>query len=206
MSDHRLNGHAPTTLNGAARLPLPPFANGNGSPPPDGGRDPKTGQFTKGNKGGPGNPHARHVAQLRQAFLEAATPQRMQQLADKLFALALAGDVAAARLFLEHSVGRPAAAPDPDRLDLEELRLYRDMPDVKQLVALLHDRVAAGLVAGLARETVPDTPEGLQQFLGAAARRLEEQRARALGVPPLDPEVEAILHAGGAAGGGDEEE
>src|SRR5438874_2406394 len=34
--------------------------------------------------------------------------------------LALAGDVQAAKLVLAYAVGKPAAAPDPDRLDVEE--------------------------------------------------------------------------------------
>ena len=39
--------------------------------------------------------------------------------------LALAGDVQAAKLVLAYAVGKPAAAPDPDRLDVEEWHYFK---------------------------------------------------------------------------------
>jgi len=49
---------------------LPSTNGGNGSPPtaPGDGRDPRTGRFLKGWKGGPGNPHLKKLARIRRAF------------------------------------------------------------------------------------------------------------------------------------------
>src|SRR5262245_3164172 len=92
--------------------PLPPFGDGTPEPAPRRkpvaeGRD-ASGRFSKGNQGGPGNPHGRRVAELRTAFLRAATPERMQQLAEALFQRAALGDLDALRLFLAYTIGKPA--------------------------------------------------------------------------------------------------
>jgi hypothetical protein len=83
------------------------------------GRD-TGGRFTGGNRFGKGNPHARRMAALRQAFLSAATEERMRELGEKLFAAALAGDWQAAKLLLPFVIGRPAATVNPDGLDMDE--------------------------------------------------------------------------------------
>src|SRR5262249_42545557 len=97
------------------------------------GRD-AGGRFARGNKGGPGNPHARRVAALRSALLEALTPERMQTLAERLYDRPLAGDTAAAKLLLAYALDRPAPAVDPDRLDLDEWRLRQDCPQLAEVV------------------------------------------------------------------------
>jgi hypothetical protein len=59
---------------------------------------------------------------LRRAWLAAATPERVEALADKLFELALTGDVQAARVWLEHVIGKPLQAVEvsgPDRAPLK---------------------------------------------------------------------------------------
>ncbi len=82
------------------------------APSPNGrngdGRDAR-GRFTTGNPGGPGNPYARRVAELRSALLDAVTPEDVAALARALLAQAKGGDVAAARLVLSYAVGRPPA-------------------------------------------------------------------------------------------------
>jgi hypothetical protein len=83
----------------------------------------------KGNKGGPGNPFGRRVAALRTALLSAVSPEDMFRLGNKLLALALEGDTAAAKLLLAYTLGKPSRGTDPDRLDLEELNLLEQYPD-----------------------------------------------------------------------------
>src|ERR1700688_5007185 len=56
------------------------------------------GRFTRGNKGGPGNPFARQAAALRQALTSAVTPQDVADIAAKLLEKAKQGDVPAAKL------------------------------------------------------------------------------------------------------------
>ena len=108
VNGHGLNGHVqPAGANGEDRTggdgaitgpPLEPSATAAAEAPPSPeGRDAPSGRFTAGNRFGKGNPHARRMAALRQAFLSAATEERMRELGEKLFAAALAGDWQAAR-------------------------------------------------------------------------------------------------------------
>lgn len=52
----------------------------------------------------------------------------MEAVARKLLEMARAGDVPAARLILAYVLGQPAAAVDPDTLDVAEWQIYRKMP------------------------------------------------------------------------------
>ena len=78
------------------------------------------GRFAIGNDGGPGNPFARQTAALHSAFLQRATPEDMKAIADKLIEQAKAGNVVAAKLVLQYTIGKPAPAVQPDNLDAEE--------------------------------------------------------------------------------------
>ena len=81
----------------------------NSTPTPNGenGRDPKTGQFVKGWKGGPGNPLNKGVHYLKEAILQAATPEKARELMEKCHELAMAGDMAAARVWFDRAIGKP---------------------------------------------------------------------------------------------------
>ena len=78
------------------------------------------GRFAIGNDGGPGNPFARQTAALHSAFLQRATPEDMKAIADRLIEQAKAGNVVAAKLVLQYTIGKPAPAVQPDKLDAEE--------------------------------------------------------------------------------------
>ena len=92
--------------------PSAPFGNGRDA----------SGRFAKGNSGGPGNPQAKRVGELRTAFLEAVSTEDMRLLARKLLEQAKAGDVQAAREVLMRTLGRPTEADILERMDhLEEL-------------------------------------------------------------------------------------
>jgi hypothetical protein len=113
------------------------------------------GQFGKGNPGGPGNPFARQTAILRQSIREVATAEEMKAVAAMLVAKAKDGNLAAAKLLLEHAIGKPAPCGDPDRLDIEELKLFKEsIVDVQT-----GDQVLRGMPAGhyllVARAVVP---------------------------------------------------
>jgi hypothetical protein len=92
------------------------------------GRDASSGRFTAGNHFGKGNPHARRMASLRQAFLSVATEERMRALGEKVYAEAIAGDWQAVKMFLMFVIGRPAAAVNPDTLDSEEWKQCQEWP------------------------------------------------------------------------------
>ncbi len=73
------------------------------------GRDAR-GKFVAGNSIGKGNPFGRAVNELRREMLEEAgsgDPPRLRRVVMKLYDLAEAGDVAAAKLCVEHAIGRP---------------------------------------------------------------------------------------------------
>lgn len=85
---------------GSEAQPGPPF-------PPDGnGRDDK-GRFRPGNAASVGHKGPRKMVELRQAILDATTPETLGLVSQKLAVLALEGDVSAARLLFEYCAGRP---------------------------------------------------------------------------------------------------
>ena len=149
---------APTTRTRATRRrftapPTTPFRDGRQTaaprpaaapaPPPVAppeGRD-SGGRFTKGNKGGPGNPFGRKVAALRTALLSAVSEEEMLRLGEKLLRQALAGDTVAAKILLAYTLGRPTRGVEPDRVDLDELRLVEDYPDAGAI-----DRAVSGKI------------------------------------------------------------
>jgi len=75
------------------------------------------GRFTRGNRGGPGNPFAHRVADLRAAFLDALTPEDMRAVALALLLKARSGDLTAAKLLLQYSLGKPVANVPERRTD-----------------------------------------------------------------------------------------
>jgi hypothetical protein len=115
----------------ASQTPSPAATEGEG-------RD-QRGRFAPGNRGGTGNPFARQVAALRKAFLQGVTPEDLAAIAAALLAKAKEGDLAAAKLVLAYAIGKPEAAVDPDRLDIEEWQTFkesagmmRELPDLVQ--------------------------------------------------------------------------
>ncbi len=87
-----------------------PSTNGRGT----------NGQFAPGNSGGPGNPFAKQVAVLRSALMAAVKPEDLTEVVNKLVELAKGGDIQAAKLILDRTLGKtvtvdiPAAATEPD--------------------------------------------------------------------------------------------
>lgn len=89
--------------------------------PSPNGRDAK-GRFASGNPGGPGNPYAKRVGELRSALIEAVTPKDIAAIARRLVAEAKAGNVPAIREVLDRTIGRPLEADLLARIDeLERL-------------------------------------------------------------------------------------
>ena len=95
---------------------------------PTNGHD-ANGQLAKGNPGGPGNPFARRVAALRKVILDRLTEEDVLAITEALLAKAKEGSVGAAKLLLAYALGKPASAPDPDRLDGQELAHFKDQVD-----------------------------------------------------------------------------
>ena len=98
--------------------------------PKNNGRN-ANGTFALGNLGGPGNPFNRQIAALRKEVVNCCTPERLRRITEKMMDLAEEGDVAAAKLVYTFALGKPAEMPNPDRLDIEEWKLYRETAPMK---------------------------------------------------------------------------
>jgi len=93
--ENHVNGKE-TVSNGFNRTPTPDRS--------------ERGYFAKGNRGGPGNPNNRKTHEHRKVLLEAATPEKVREVERALYEKALAGDVNAMKVWLDHMVGRPVQA------------------------------------------------------------------------------------------------
>ncbi len=83
------------------------------------GRDAR-GRFTKGNPGGPGNPHARRVAALRSTLIREVTKDDIRAIVRRLIDLAKEGDIQAAREVFSRVLGRPIEHDLLERVELLE--------------------------------------------------------------------------------------
>jgi hypothetical protein len=149
----------------SAHPAAPPAATPADAPPPA-GRD-ASGRFTRGNRGGPGNPFARRTAGLRKAFCNALTQRQMRQLARSLHERALEGDTAAARLLLSYGVGRPGTAADPDTLDRHEMAVFAAAPEMLIEFQTCYRALTPPVLAELARGLLPILAEAHRQQLAA---------------------------------------
>ena len=77
--------------------------------PSEDGRD-ETGRFIEGNRHGRGNPNAKAAAAWRQALVDAATPERVRAVMDRLFQAAEAGEPWAVKEVMDRLIGKPTQA------------------------------------------------------------------------------------------------
>jgi hypothetical protein len=110
-----------------------------------------------GNKAAAGNPFHRAVAARRKALLDAISPDDVAAVARQLQKQALAGDVAAAKVLLVYVVGKPAEAADPDRLDLDEVRMLLAGPWKIELLARALEGTAPAEALAFLQQTAGTT-------------------------------------------------
>jgi hypothetical protein len=72
------------------------------------------GRFAQGNLGGPGNPYAKRVADLRAALLESVTEQDIRAVARALVKRAKEGEIPAIRELLDRLLGKAGDASPED--------------------------------------------------------------------------------------------
>jgi hypothetical protein len=121
---------------------------------PTEGRDSK-GRFTRGNKGGPGSPFNRRVAALRQLLLERVSDDDLAAIVDRVVEMAKEGDLAAAKLVLSYTVGRPAPVVDPDRVDVDEFKLFQEEARTGEEFIRPLKAMPAGMACDLLRAILP---------------------------------------------------
>jgi hypothetical protein len=83
--------------------------NGDSAKPVSNGRLPD-GRFAVGNRESRGNPNALKTHQHRATLLSATTPEQITAAVNALADKAAAGDVAACKVFLDHTCGRAMQA------------------------------------------------------------------------------------------------
>ena len=96
--------------------PENPSPNGD-----NGGRD-RSGRFTNGNKGGPGNPLAARSAKIRAALMKAVTVKDIVEIARKLVEKAKGGDLAASKILFDRVLGPPLEIDIAERMEALEER------------------------------------------------------------------------------------
>jgi hypothetical protein len=116
----------------------------------------------------PGNPYARRVAELRNALVEALTPDDVREITVALTFRAKAGNVSAAKLLFQYALGKPLPATHPDRVDADEVQAFKanamngdvikamDATPAAPALAVLRD-VQAGRAAEFFDELVADS-------------------------------------------------
>ena len=162
------------------------------------GRD-ERGRFSKGNPGGPGNPFTRQVAENRKAMLEAMS-QRLQNVVNKLLEKAEDGDLGAIKLVLAYGVGRPDKAENPDRMDVEEVKLFREEacgPEevgipLKTMPAALNCQILRTAVPAMAEALAQQTVEGLAEMDRRDAERAQEREEELKEIEKEEAEEEAM--------------
>jgi hypothetical protein len=169
-------------------------------------RDAK-GRFTIGNPGGTGNPFARQVASLRQALINAITPEDIQTVAKALIQRAAEGNVQAAKLLLLYAIGKPQPAPEPDHMDADEWDVYREtapmkvesaaivasgVPELHLKFARMMRPVIAQMMGNQMGEMLLETPEQREAREDAAAE--EAERIMNSPAPELPEELERALN------------
>jgi hypothetical protein len=157
---------------------------------PTEGRDSK-GRFAKGNKGGPGNPFARKVAELRAALVNFVTEDDMKHLCFVLKMRAEGGDTVAMKLLFQYVLGKPAETVDPDRLDVDEwLKMQEKSRPAEE---------ASRVISGLPVETVCEVTkvawpcaveQAFKEPLLAGLREMEEGETQAHGQPSVGLQAE----------------
>jgi hypothetical protein len=147
------------------------------------------GRFIKGNKAGSGNPYARRVAMLRRAMLSIVKPNDLQAIIVKLILLGCGGDVAAARLVLQYTLGKPSESLDPDTLDLQELELAKQRLAFKPELPDILDGLPPRVACEMAREMLPGFEKDYRQgYLQMARERDAEEQAAQVAQHPTMPE------------------
>jgi len=122
------------------------------------GRDAQ-GRFIPGNPGGPGNPYGRRVAELRKIMLECVTDSEMRIIVGELVVQAKCGKLAAIKLLFQYILGKPAEAPNPDAVDVDEIDLYRRAPRLEDVGEVVNHKVGAQAAVELFNALVPVTGE-----------------------------------------------
>jgi hypothetical protein len=141
----------------------------------------RQGRFAKCNPGGPGNPFYRRQSQLKRVLLACVSEEDMQAVMQVLMGLAKSGDLAAIKLFLQYTVGKPSKEVDPDKEEMHEWQLQQQTPRLEQVLEVSANGIETPRANQVVRELVPLVGDCQLQTVGQQlAAPLEEP------LPPPD--------------------
>jgi len=137
-------------------------------------------------------------------MLDVVKPEDLQAIIVRLVLAAQQGDVAASRLVLAYTLGKPAPAVDPDVLDLTEWQLWQQMPVAPEALAGLLGPLQVPLACLLARTILPllqaTVSRELQQQLDPTASSPSTDQAQPKpGCPPSEKGAVPVAGPEGAA-------
>jgi hypothetical protein len=149
-------------------------------PTPPAPRD-ANGKFATGNPGGPGRPRGRRVGELRIAAEDAVTPEVIRAVMKKVSLQALQGNLMAARILFERTLGRAADAPIGEPLEIQAPRL-RTAADCAAALQRVSDALCAGTIDVATAKVLTDVIQTQAKLIevGELEARLAEleQQAR----------------------------
>jgi hypothetical protein len=116
---------------------------------PNGGRN-AGGRFAAGNRGGPGNPHAKRTAAIRGLLLDSVSDDDLRAIIAKLVEMAKDGDLAAARELLDRMLGKPKSTVEIEQAELAEAEIDAELNNA------LHELAACGQAAHVGSRAATD--------------------------------------------------
>jgi hypothetical protein len=168
------------------RIPAPSANGTNGKAKPSTpkeGRD-QSGRFAPGNAGGPGNPYARRVAELKKVFMELGTPEAILAIGKKMFDLAREGNVQAAKFCYSYWLGKPAANVNPDQIDLDEMQRLQETAGFLQAAAPIQQAPEPWLPLELMRVGREVTTRRMAKQTGGMVSLTPDQVKKVMELPP----------------------
>jgi hypothetical protein len=158
--------------------------NGKAKPEPSKeGRD-NHGRFAPGNAGGPGNPYARQVAELKKAFMELGTREEVLAIGKKMIALAKDGNVQAAKFCYSYWLGKPTTNVQPDQIDLDEVKRLQETVGFMQAAPPVQQTPEPWLPLEMMRIVRDVTTRRLAKQCGGVVSLPPDQLKKVMKLPP----------------------
>jgi hypothetical protein len=107
----------------------------------------------------------RAMSERRKSLLAAVSPDEIASVGRRLLADALAGNVAAARVLIEQTCGRPPEPASEDKADLHELALCMAAPLTVQVILAALDGVPPARALAFLRDAAAAPRPGLDTVL-----------------------------------------
>ena len=141
------------------------------------------GQFKPGNQEACGNPFGRRVAQLRAILMRTVTDGDFAEIAEMLIAKAKKGDLAATRLLLSYTLGKPSTTVNPDRVAIDEWEIHQENAVAAPAMEELFAKVSVKEANCMANIAWPCSiyDNFTQQFLS------DEQKKTGMGAMRVEP-------------------